>query len=530
MVYSNSSSDYNSSDSKQSNLKKFKRLLVRFFRGIKRFIDAKTLPLFLNKTCEIYFEKDNKTHQGKCRHILQTRLKLNPIQLYRFFHTSMGDTLLSWFERFFHLPNHHQKKQALKELLVEMANKPEGLSLLSFLNQFPDTIQVNMDQLLLTLKQIELFLKETDITIENIQKLSSTESEVSPRQDFANLPDLRNFGEFKVRQYNLEFKKKREESLGVDPHIGKIEVTCYQPQPWPNKAVPVIVQSHGLASSPKEMEIYARHLASYGYFVVAPRHLGSDVKQLQKMLEGKASEVFQLSEFIQRPLNISYLLDQLEQDNIQKFAGKLNLNSVGIMGFSFGAYTGFALAGAKIHFDKLEMACEPLSEDPNVSLLLQCQALRLPRQVYNFEDKRIQAILSVDSFGSEIFGEFGIEKIKIPVMLVAGSHDLAASLIFEQIRLFQWLSTSDQYFVLMQGKSHVRDLQNLINSVNLELKISPPKKTVSKQVRPFEQYIKALSIAFFDLHLMKNRKAEPYLSANYADFLSEDPYKVWLIS
>ena len=132
MFYSNSSSNHNSSSSKQSNFKKLAVLFARFFRGVKRFISAQTLPLFAHKTCEVYLGKDNKTHQEKCRNILQTRLELNPIQLHRFFHTSMGDTLLSWFERFFHLPNHHQKKQGLKEILIQMANEPEGLSLLSF--------------------------------------------------------------------------------------------------------------------------------------------------------------------------------------------------------------------------------------------------------------------------------------------------------------------------------------------------------------------------------------------------------------
>ena len=375
-----------------------------------------------------------------------------------------------------------------------------------------------------------MLLKETDLTIAKIQKLSAAESEANPKTDFTNLPDLRNAGKFEVKQYNLELAENGKKSSSVDTHLDKIQVICYQPYPWPNQRVPIIVQSHGLASTPKELELYAHQLASYGYFVVAPQHLGSDVKQLQDMLAGKASEVFRLSEFIERPLNISHLLDRLAEDNLQQFQGRLNPQSVGIMGFSFGSYTGLALAGAEIHFEKLEMACEPISDDPNISLLLQCQALGLPRQTYQFYDPRIKAILCLDSVGSQVFGEQGIGKIKIPVMLVAGSHDLAAPLIFEQIRLFEWLKTSCRYLVLMQGKSHVRDLQHLINSLNLELKISSPKKESSEQVTPFEQYIKALSTAFFDSHLIKNKEALPYLSANYSDFLSEDPFNVWLIS
>ena len=188
------------------------------------------------------------------------------------------------------------------------------------------------------------------------------------------------------------------------------------------------------------------------------------------MLSGKEVEIFELSEFIDRPLLISAILDELEIQNQEQWDGKLNTKSIGFMGTSFGAYTGLMLAGAKINFDRLEMACNPLDEKPNMSMLLQCEALKLPRQSYHLQDDRIQALFCLDSFGSEIFGELGVKSLQIPTMLVAGSHDFVAPLLFEQIRLFQWLQNTANYLVLMKGKSHMPDFDLFTRTINLEWK------------------------------------------------------------
>jgi predicted dienelactone hydrolase len=513
--------------------KHLKAFIFAFFRRMKGVLEAQALPHVAHKTCEVYFGEADKTHQTKCRRLLQTRLELNPNQLLRFFHTSMGDTLLAWFQQFFHLPNptHDDKKTALKDLLVQMAADPEGLSLLSFLRRFPNAIQVNLDQFLLIAKRVEWLLNATEVTLTQVQELSAAEH-TTPPQDFTQLPDLRQFGSYGVQfsQFDLSWEPQSVEFPAV-PRV--VKVLCYSPEPWPDFPIPVIVQSHGLASNPEELEVYARHLASYGYFVAAPQHPGSDVQQIRRLLAGEASEVFKLSEFIDRPLDITALLDELERRNGRSLPGRLNLQQVGIMGYSFGAYTGFALAGAEIHFDKLELACGTERPEPNLSLLLQCQALGLPRQVYNLRDSRIQALLSLDSVGSEVFGPQGIAQISIPVLLMAGSHDTAAPLAFEQIRMFNWLTTSHHAIALMRGKSHIRDAQRLMNALDLQIKVSPKPTSFSTPISPFENYIKALSVAFFHTHLAQATSALPAippLSADYAAYLSQTPYDLWLIS
>ncbi|OLP15479.1 hypothetical protein BST81_26010 [Leptolyngbya sp. 'hensonii'] len=507
--------------------KDFKAFLLQVLRRTRGFLEAQKLPYVAHKACEIYLGETHKVHQAKCRRILRTRLEVNPAQLQRFLHTSVGNDLLGWLARFFHLPGTQNQKHALQDLLLQMAADPDGFSFLSFLRRTPHSIQPNLEQLLITTKQVEWLLKAAEATLEIVRELAAAEAQTLPTIEVAGLPELRRPGPYPVKQFNLRLEAGPQ-TAGSN-WLTQLQVVCYQPDPWPIGPIPVIVQSHGLASAPEDLATYAEHLASYGYFVVAPCHPGSDVEQLRNLLSGNSQEVFQLTEFIDRPLAVRALLDELERQNLSRFEGRLNLSQVGVMGCSFGAYTALALAGADLQFDQLEPACGLTRRNPNISLLLQCQALGLPRQTYDFRDDRIQAVISIDAVGSELFGPQGIAPIQVPVLLIAGNQDVAAPLVLEQVRLFRWLTAPHFYLALMQGKSHIQDMKRLISTLNLQIKTSPEIPSITTEV-PFEQYIQAISLAFFNQHLLQREDAEPYLSAAYASAISSPPFAFWLLN
>jgi predicted dienelactone hydrolase len=52
------------------------------------------------------------------------------------------------------------------------------------------------------------------------------------------------------------------------------------------------------------------------------------------------------------------------------------------------------------------------------------------------------AVFGVNPVNRSIFGEKGLSKISIPVLLASGSYDPAANPIFEQAISFTWLKTS----------------------------------------------------------------------------------------
>jgi len=97
----------------------------------------------------------------------------------------------------------------------------------------------------------------------------------------------------------------------------------------------VIVISHGLGSDRTSFEYLATTLASYG-FAVAVEHPGSNAQQLRSLLAGRANEVTEPNEFINRPLDVKYLLDELERRDKSDPSFQLNLQQVGVIGQSLG--------------------------------------------------------------------------------------------------------------------------------------------------------------------------------------------------
>ncbi len=502
---------------KKPSPRKSKTFLLKLFLWIKKFLGDHKLPYVANQACRVYFHKE-KSSRKQCQSLLQTRIELDEQQLQRFLHTSIGDRLLSWLSPIFHFPDHPDPKHRLRQLMLEMANKPEGLSLIHLLQLVPEEAKVNIDHLLAAAQKIEALVKQTEFYIEIVKELATAKLNPEQIKQFEQWVDLRQQGTFGVKQCLWQ--------LEGDPPL---QVLCHQPEPLPDGQIPVVIQSHGLGASPEDFVNFAEHLASYGYFVAAPYHHGSDTNRLRLMLQGESTEVFPFSEFYDRPLAIQQVLDALERENREKFAHRLILDRVGVMGHSFGAYTAFALAGAQIQFDHLELACDIDPTHPNLSLLLQCQALELPRQFYHLGDRRVACLFTWDFVGSEIFGEVGLKSVEIPVMAIAGSQDITAPFALEQIRLFQWLQSQAVYLILMQGKPHVQNLRKLARSVGLQIDVSPAWNKPEVVNPIYSDNIQALSTAFFDVYLQGKESRQAYLSANYGQYLSQPPINIFAL-
>lgn len=365
--------------------------------------------------------------------VLQILFNLNPVQLYRFFQTPMGaeltDRLLTFVRANRKAGDRPSDSDTEDSVTASHASPSESLQkngTLKRLRRLFANIQVDTAWIRAAVDRFERLQHATTIALDAVSQLAIAEATSAPTCDFSRLLEIRCPGGYGMSQQILELR---------DPSRDRaLQTVLYLPQPWRPGKTPTIVISHGLGSGPQDYREYAEHLTSHGFAVVLPRHPGSDAAQIEAMLAGRVREVFQLQEFLDRPLDISYVLDELKHRNPVEYDNRLDLTAVGAIGHSFGAYTVLALAGAEITFPKLEQACGPIIDAPNLSLLLQCRALALPHQAYNLRDDRIQAILPIDPIGSEVFGPEGLGQIQIPVAILAGSEDATAPVALEQIR------------------------------------------------------------------------------------------------
>ena len=488
-------------------------------------IEVDSLELFakegkINRELDFYLRRVEPEAQAKFRKLLSKRYEVNPVQLYRFLRTPVGEEILTQVGNLINFPGGGNGKIGIRAALGKAAFDTEGLTLLNFWRQFPtDNIELNTDNILQVRNLVQLLVRGTKRMEQEMASLSSKEVANSTAVDFSKLPDLRQAGKSGYIQQTLTLNDtSRQRQLTVD---------IYKPQTWREGKTPVVVASHGLASNRQHYEELAPHLASYGFVVAVPQHPGSDSIYLEDMLQGYHRDLFKLNEFIDRPLDLSYVLDELERRNDTEFEGRLNLESVGVIGHSFGGYTALAIAGAQIDFEGLERECNKVIWDPDLSLLLQCRALELPRQTYDFRDRRVQAVAVLNPVTRYMFAPKDLSRIQIPIVIGAGEKDPVTPAAKEQLLPFTFLSTSDRFLMLLEGQAHVDISQMDAGSTRALESLLRVKKLLNPEL--FYKYANAMATAFFEYYIAKNADARPYLQSSYAQYISEEPFPFYLI-
>jgi len=467
-----------------------------------------------------YLQYADKKNLLQLRQALMTPIPLNLVQVSQFLYTPIGETLLAKLGEVIQQETRNSGFYAIRAALILAASDPQGFTLLSVLRRFPsEAITIDLGRSLEIANQLKNLVNQTQDAVALINQQSNHEATTTPVSNKSLVMNLVKPGSFKWQKQTITlFDVSRQRKFPADIYL-----------PQASNPRPVIVISHGLGSDRTSFAYLAEHLASYGFVVAVPEHPGSNAKQLQALLAGRAQEVTSPREFIDRPLDVKYLLDELtrlSQSN-PAFQGHLNLQQIGVVGQSFGGYTALALAGAPINFQQLQKNCQLLKNSLNVSLLLQCLAVSLPNSTnYNLSDSRVKAVIAIDPIDSSIMGQASLEQIKIPVMIVAGSADTIAPALPEQIQPFTWLTTQNKYLALINGGTHFSTIGGSPNDPGA---IPVPEQAVGPSPVLARRYINVLNLAFFQTYVAQQPSYQPYLSANYVNTISREPLPLSLV-
>jgi len=475
-------------------------------------------------------------HQlAQLQSVLLAQIELSPVAVSQFLYTPQGEILLERLGQVIQTEARQPGFYALRAALILAAADPEGLTLLNVLDKFPTrSIRINLRRSLQIAEELQRLINQTRQVLALIEQQSTAGANPQQVASFSQLPDLRQPGEFRWRKqtYTLnDLRRNRtfladiylpQQQSGEGREARGDELSSSRHSP----SFPVIVISHGLGSDRTSFEYLAEQLASYGFAVAVPEHPGSNAAQLRSLLSGRASEVAAPNEFINRPLDVKFLLDQLQLLDSSNPTFKLNLQQVGVIGQSFGGYTALALAGAELNFDQLEKDCVTLNDSWNVSLLLQCRALQLPPNQYDLRDERIKAAIAINPITSSLFGKAGISEIQIPVMIVGSSADTFAPILSEQLLPFSWLFTPEKYLALIRGGTH---FSTIGQSDPAKEPVAIPAQVIGPNPAIARRYMDALSVAFFQTYLAKAPQYRPYLSSSYAQAISQDPLNLSLL-
>jgi predicted dienelactone hydrolase len=465
------------------------------------------------------------------RKILLTPAEIEPAVLSQFLYTRQGEVLLKRLGEVIQPGSGESGFYGLRAALILSAADRSGLSLLNVLRQFPTPeIRINLARALAMAEELQGLVNQSRKAAAVVVQLSALEAQLDSDRPLPSSIEVLASGRQRWETRSLQLVDTRTQQDGSFKSR-VLDVDVYLPQNPVEQPPKTIVISHGLGSDRTTFAYLAEHYASHGFAVIVPQHPGSDARQLEALISGTAQEVSQASEFLDRPKDITFILDELEElaANSPDWTNRLNLEQVGAIGQSFGGYTVLALAGATLNFEQLQADCDNGQEEKswNVSLLLQCRAYDLPHDTPPLRDDRIEAVMALNPITSSVFGQAGMSQIQVPVTIVGGSADTIAPALVEQILPFTALKAPDKYLVLLQNGTHFSALGE--SEANEGVVLPLPAEAIGPNPSIGRRYTRALSLAFFQTYIGQKIEYRSFLTAKYARSISQDVMPLDLI-
>ena len=474
-----------------------------------------------------YLEQLTPPQRAKFRDILRARARsVNFEAVDRVFRSPMGQRTLTGVAALIAPKGRPGDTEALRTALANAAADPQGLSLITMMRQFPGDIQLNTPGILALIERRAQLTTATQTAVTRLEHQAATAAAAQP-VDVTGLPDLQVVGPWQTQAEAISLRDPTRDR--------QLPIELYRPVGTALASVPVLVISHSFGAGPYRYRDLAQHLSSHGFAVVIPEHPGSAPQQYFDVFGGQSTTLLPAAELIDRPRDITFVLNQLTRLNPSRFQGQLNLQRVGILGDSYGGPTALLLAGAQLDFQQLAQDCQPPLDLLNLSLLFQCPTLELPRQTYQLRDPRVQALFVLTPFSYSLFGAQGLRSIQQPVFWQIHANDQLKPFLSEQVPGFAGLRTASKYLGVVQGDPLVT-----LNPIDLLTRVAnahsqQPAPGSSAQANPTRQafsqrpYIKALTLAFFRAHLTNQAQYRRYLHPAYAQALSDPAYQLLVV-
>jgi predicted dienelactone hydrolase len=257
---------------------------------------------------------------------------------------------------------------------------------------------------------------------------------------------------------------------------------------------PLILMSHGFPGTNMDLAYLSGHLASYGFVVMGMSH----------PRDSKTSSP------IDRSLDTLFVLDQAAH-GIEGLTDIIDTDIVGVMGFSYGAYTALSVSGARIDPEYMfgwykENENGVIKEfkdtwidpwDDIVAYRAQFEPPLVEGELWPpFADERIRAVMPIAPCFGDVFGDRGLAAATTPTLLMAGTGDTTCR-YDRAVNVYDKLGANHRYL------------------------LSFPEYHAFPFMRSFEAPIKHFATAFFGTYLQGQTDYAAYLTADYVENIDQ---------
>ena len=314
----------------------------------------------ITKEFNFYAKRFDKETLATLRQLLQREFEFDTTAIYKQTNSPIGERFLRQMGEAIYTHPERNGIYAIRAAVLLAATDEAGLTPINVLRKFPgEEIQIDAGLLRSVFKETSNFFAYNDSTVKAIAQIAETEIAKQPQTDFEGLADIRQPGDYKVQHQptTFEIERSRQTTIGFNDSY-ELKTDIYLPEGLSGTA-PMAVITHGFGSSQVNFDYLAEHLASHGYIVLVPEHIGSNTEYKEAFLRGETSVDVSPIEFYSRPQDITYLLNEVEQDpELNKL---INWSQVGILGHSFGGNTALMIAGAPINQERINQTLESLA-------------------------------------------------------------------------------------------------------------------------------------------------------------------------
>ncbi len=481
----------------------------------------------IDQELRFYARLVSQETMNQLREALQRRFNSNIVTVSQLTYSPLGKDALKQFGTLIETESRLNGAQAIRAALLQASGNPDGFTLVDVLEAFPsEGVRIKLGELLRLQHRFSAIAHYTKTSVAAIAQQAEQEAATAP-SNFGSLPDPLKPGPFSVTQSTFTLKRMPQSVTGT-PREREYDVNLYVPAETTRPA-PIVIISHGLGSSPAAFAYLGIHLASHGFVVAIPEHIGSGEKQYEDLITGLSNTNVRLNSFIERPLDVKQVIDELERRSKTDLAGRLDLAQIGVIGHSFGGYTALAAAGATLNFERIRVTCsQPTQIRLDLSYSFQCLNEEIPPfDTRILADSRVRAAIAINPVASIVFGPKGIETLNVPTMIIGGSRDVVAPLMAEQVNPFFWLKTPDKYLSVIVPAGHTAadatdGGQNPAPNSFAEF-LSGPDPVLARQ------YIQALAVVFMQSYIGNQPAYRPYLSAGFARSIQQKPLQLDLV-
>jgi predicted dienelactone hydrolase len=241
------------------------------------------------------------------------------------------------------------------------------------------------------------------------------------------------------------------------------------------------------------------------------------------------AQVLRATEFIDRPKDVSFILNELAKLNTQpgQLQAKLNTEKVTIIGHSLGGYTALALVGGEVDLEELRKFCKDslnIGEAPGD--WLQCSAASLRDRKLRLQDQRIKSAIALNPLVGNLFGKKGLTQVSKPVLILSGTEDALTPALKHQIEPFTQLR-GEKYLLTAIGGTHL-SISDPIYPTSAATTIV--KERIGEETKSLRQLTQGVSLAFIKQLTPEAKIYQPFLTSAYAQSLSTPQLPLRLVS